>query len=63
VAIDAFNQGCDHVCILLHRQPPGISYGEMLRLLLRLLDTLTADDMVNRLEWLDDRWSDRTGST
>jgi hypothetical protein len=35
----------------------------MLRRLLRLLDTLTADEMVNRVEWLDSRWSDRSGSS
>jgi predicted nuclease of predicted toxin-antitoxin system len=51
----------DHPCIILCRQPPDISHGEMLRRLLRLLDTLTGDEMVNRLEWLDDRWSDATG--
>jgi predicted nuclease of predicted toxin-antitoxin system len=51
--------GRDHAGIIVALQPPKISYGEMLRRLLRLLDTLTADEMVNRLEWLDLRWSDR----
>jgi predicted nuclease of predicted toxin-antitoxin system len=63
LAIDWFHAGRDHRGIILCRQPPDISYGEMLRRLLRLLDTLTADEMVNRLEWLDSRWSDPPGST
>jgi predicted nuclease of predicted toxin-antitoxin system len=41
------------VCLPVER----LSYGEILRRLLRLLETLTADDMVNRVEWLDRRWS------
>jgi hypothetical protein len=32
----------------------------LLRRLLRLLNTLTADEMVNRVEWLYDRWSVRS---
>jgi predicted nuclease of predicted toxin-antitoxin system len=59
LARDWFHAGRDHAGIILCRQPPDISYGEMLRRLLRLLDTLTAEEMVNRLEWLDHRWSDR----
>jgi predicted nuclease of predicted toxin-antitoxin system len=43
-------EGRDHSGIILCRQPPDISYGEMLRRLLRPLDTLAADEMVNRLE-------------
>ena len=57
LATDWFHQGRDHAGIILCRQPPDIAYGEMLRRLLRLLDTLTADEMVNRVEWLDSRWS------
>ena len=56
-------EGHDHAGITLARQPPAVPYGEMLRRLLRLLDTLTADEMVNRIEWLDDRWSNRSDST
>lgn len=62
LATEWFHQGRDHAGIILCRQPPDIAYGEMLRRRLRLLDTLTADEMVNRLEWLDDRWSDRSRS-
>jgi hypothetical protein len=58
LANDWFHEGRDHSGIILCRQPPDISYGEMLRRLLRLLDTLTAEEMINRVEWLDDRWSD-----
>jgi predicted nuclease of predicted toxin-antitoxin system len=61
LAASWFRAGRDHAGIILCRQPPDISYGEMLRRLLRLLDTVTADEMVNRLEWLDERWSDRSG--
>ncbi|MGH2561032.1 MAG: DUF5615 family PIN-like protein [Thermomicrobiales bacterium] len=53
----------DHAGIIVSRQPPRLPYGELLRRLLRLLDTVTADEMTNRLEWLDDRWSDRQDST
>jgi predicted nuclease of predicted toxin-antitoxin system len=63
LATDWIHAGRDHSGIILCRQPPDISYGEMLRRLLRLLDTLTADEMVNRLEWLDNRWSDPSGET
>lgn len=63
LAREWFYAGRNHAGIIMCRQPPRISYGEMLRRLLRLLDTLPADEMVNRLEWLDDRWSDRPGPT
>jgi predicted nuclease of predicted toxin-antitoxin system len=63
LATDWFHAGRNHAGIILCRQPPHVSYGEMLRRLLRLLDTLTAEDMVNRLEWLDHRWSDRPDPT
>jgi hypothetical protein len=58
LAIKWAREGRDHAGIIVSRQPPGLPYGEMLRRLLRLLDTLTADEMVSRLEWLDLRWSD-----
>lgn len=61
LASEWFHAGRNHSGIVLCRQPPDISYGELLRRLLRLLDTLTADEMVNRLEWLDDLWSERPG--
>ena len=55
--------GRRHAGIVLSPQPgEGIPYGVLLRRLFRLLDTLTADDMVNRVEWLDHRWSDEPGS-
>lgn len=59
LASDWFHGGRHHAGIVLCQQPPALSYGELLRRFLRLLDTVTADEMVNRLEWLDDRWSDR----
>jgi predicted nuclease of predicted toxin-antitoxin system len=57
-----FLEGREHAGIILLEQPRWTSYGELLRRLLRLLDTLTADDMINRVEWLDHRWSDKPGS-
>jgi hypothetical protein len=51
-------EGRQHAGIILSEQPGPTSYGVLLRRLLRLLDTLTADDMVNRVEWLDQRWSE-----
>jgi hypothetical protein len=53
-----FFEGRDHAGIILLEQPRWTSYGGFLRRLLRLLDTLTADDMRNRVEWLDHRWDD-----
>ena len=53
-----YRAGHEHGGVILSAQPgEDISYGELLRRLLRLLDTLTADDMVNRVEWLNRRWS------
>jgi predicted nuclease of predicted toxin-antitoxin system len=52
-----YREGRDHSGVILLAQPGDTSYGRLLRRLRRLLDTLTADDMVNRVEWLDRRWS------
>jgi hypothetical protein len=52
-------RGDEHAGIILAKAPPAISYGETLRRLLRLLDEITAEEMVNRVEWLDHRWSSR----
>jgi hypothetical protein len=50
--------GREHGGVILSAQPgESISYGILLRRLLRLLETVTADEMVNRVEWLDHRWS------
>ena len=51
-----FLEGRTHAGIILLEQPGRISYGRLLRRLLYLLDTLTADDMVNLVDWLDQRW-------
>ncbi|MEA2582599.1 MAG: hypothetical protein QOF33_684 [Thermomicrobiales bacterium] len=53
-----FFEGRDHAGIILLEQPGRISYGRLLRRLLRLLDTLAADDLINLVEWLDQRWDD-----
>lgn len=47
----------EHAGIIVALQPPRLPYGEMLRRMVRLLDTLTAEDLTSRLEWLDRRWS------
>lgn len=57
-----FLEGRAHAGIILLEQPGRISYGRLLRRLLRLLDTLTADDMVNRVEWLNQRWDNEEGN-
>lgn len=46
-------QGRDHAGILLSIPPPQISYGELLRRLLAFLDTVSAEEMVNQVRWLD----------
>ena len=50
-------RGDDHFGIIFCKAPPAISYGEILRRLLNLLDGITAEEMVNQIEWLDHRWS------
>jgi predicted nuclease of predicted toxin-antitoxin system len=55
-----FFEGRDHTGIILLEQPTSVPYGRLLRRLLRLLDTLTADDMINRVEWLDWKWDEPT---
>jgi predicted nuclease of predicted toxin-antitoxin system len=57
-----FFEGRDHAGIVLAVQPgPDKPYGVLLRRFLHLLETLTADDMMNRVEWLDHRWDDNDG--
>jgi hypothetical protein len=58
MADEWFLGGHDHAGIILSVQPGKTSYGELLRRFLTLLDTLAADEMINRVEWLDRRWSD-----
>jgi len=43
----------DHCGIILSIPPPWITYGEFLRRLLAFLDRVTADDLVNRVRWLN----------
>jgi predicted nuclease of predicted toxin-antitoxin system len=47
----------EYAGIILSKAPPLLSYGEILRRLLRLLNEVTAEEMMNRIEWLDHRWS------
>jgi predicted nuclease of predicted toxin-antitoxin system len=60
IADDWLMRGEAHAGIILSKAPPLISYGEILRRLLRLLDEISAEEMVNRIEWLDRRWSAQT---
>jgi hypothetical protein len=46
-------QGRQHAGIILSTAPPRITYGELLRRLLAFLDTVSADEMVNQVRWLD----------
>jgi predicted nuclease of predicted toxin-antitoxin system len=51
--------GREHTGVILSAQPgEDIPYGALLRRLLRLLDSFTAEDMHDRVEWLDHRWDD-----
>ena len=52
--------GRDHAGIIISVAPPRLPYGTLLRRLLVLLDTLSADELVNRIEWLDARWDRQT---
>jgi hypothetical protein len=45
-------RGEAHAGIIL--VPPGLSYGEQLRRLLHLLNTYSAEEFVNRVEWLNE---------
>jgi predicted nuclease of predicted toxin-antitoxin system len=57
-----FLEGRDRSGIILVEQPGRKNaYGLLLRRLLRLLDTLMADDMINRVEWLDAKWDEPSG--
>ena len=45
-------RGEAHAGIVLVHQPPRVSYGELRRRLLALLDQLTAEELANRVVWL-----------
>ena len=49
-------QGLDHAGIILAIAPPVISAGLVLRRLHAFLDTVSADEMVNQVRWLDGSW-------
>jgi hypothetical protein len=55
--------GRTHAGMILSAQPgEEMPYGMLLRRLLSLLDTLTAEDMINRVEWLSPGWDNDEGS-
>jgi predicted nuclease of predicted toxin-antitoxin system len=45
-----------HAGIIVSVAPPELPASEMLRRLRHLLDSITADEMVGQIEWLDARW-------
>jgi hypothetical protein len=49
-------RGDHHAGIILALEPPRLPYAAILRRLLSLLDQLSADEFVDRVEWLSDRW-------
>ena len=49
-------RGEPHAGIIVSVAPPELPAPAVLRRLLRLLDTVTADEMANRLLWLNQRW-------
>ena len=46
------DEGRDHAGINFSMAPPRITYGELLSRLLALLDSITADEMVNQVRWI-----------
>jgi predicted nuclease of predicted toxin-antitoxin system len=49
--------GRDHAGIILVNTAKPVSYGELLRRLRAFLDAVSAEEMVNQVRWLDERWS------
>ena len=49
-------RGDAHAGIIVSLAPPRLLYGQLLRRLLTLLDRTTADEAVDQLIWLDERW-------
>ena len=49
-------QGRDHAGIIFAVAPPRLTYGQILRRLLALLDAVSAEEMVNQVRWLDASW-------
>lgn len=48
--------GRDHAGIVTSHAPPFFGYGTVLRRLLALLDTLSAEQLTNQVHWLDAQW-------
>lgn len=49
-------RGETHGGIIVAVAPPVLSPSDVVRRLLHLLDTVTADEMAGEIEWLDARW-------
>lgn len=50
------SQGRTHAGIIVAVAPPRVSASVVVRRLRRLLDQVTADEMVSQLRWLDHTW-------
>jgi hypothetical protein len=57
LAVDWFLRGEEHSGIIIAVAPPVLPISEMHRRLLRFLDDVTAEEMVNEVRWLDEMWS------
>jgi Domain of unknown function (DUF5615) len=52
-------RGEPHAGIIVAVAPPRLPFREALARLLKVLDTVTADEMVGRVFWLNGSWSNR----
>jgi hypothetical protein len=50
------DRGERHAGIIVATAPPQLPASLLRRRLLRLLDTLTADELVGEIVWLNNRW-------
>ncbi|HEY7037112.1 MAG TPA: DUF5615 family PIN-like protein [Thermomicrobiales bacterium] len=57
IAARWFLEGRTHAGIIISVAPPRIGYGVVLRRLLALLEYMSADDLVDRVVWLDDSFT------
>jgi hypothetical protein len=48
--------GRDHAGIIISQAPPYLVYGNVLRRLLLLLNSLSAEQLTNQVQWLDAGW-------
>ncbi|MGH2558630.1 MAG: DUF5615 family PIN-like protein [Thermomicrobiales bacterium] len=56
IASEWYARGDDHAGIIVSVAPPRLGYSVVLQRLLNLLDQVTAEEMINRVGWLDSSW-------